>query len=267
MTEKKPKPDLVDDERTLWIGAAVAAVVFVVALIVSVHPLLALLLGLILFAVFAWILHVNLGFEFPRFGGDEASGSNGATRSVDTAAGIGAAPLPPVAPAASTRVSEPATEPAAEAEAETEAKPEAAAAPEPAARKDAAPAPRRGPAVRPTTPLPGEVDLDARKGEWSYTPDKEAAADTTTAPAADTPGRPRGLDAPRDGGKDDLKRIKGVGPKLEQLLNDMGYFHFDQIAGWTETEIAWVDDNLEGFKGRVTRDDWVGQARELASGG
>lgn len=255
MTEKKPKPDLVDDERTLWIGAAVAAVVFVIALIVSVHPLLALLLGLVLFAVFAWILHVNLGFEFPRFDGNDASGSNGATRSVDTAAGIGAAPVPPVAPAASAPAPDAGTEPAAEAEAK------------PAARNDAEPATRRGPAVRPTTPLPGEVDLDSRKGEWSYRPDTEAAADTTTAPAADTPGRPLGLDAPREGGKDDLKRIKGVGPKLEQLLNDMGYFHFDQIAGWTETEIAWVDDNLEGFKGRVTRDDWVGQARELASGG
>jgi NADH-quinone oxidoreductase subunit E len=58
-----------------------------------------------------------------------------------------------------------------------------------------------------------------------------------------------------------------VGPKLEALLHSMGYFHFDQIAAWTAAEIAWVDDNLEGFKGRVTRDDWVAQARALAAGG
>ena len=42
--------------------------------------------------------------------------------------------------------------------------------------------------------------------------------------------------------------------------------HFDQIASWTEKEIAWVDDNLEGFKGRVTREDWVQQARDLMNG-
>jgi NADH-quinone oxidoreductase subunit E len=47
----------------------------------------------------------------------------------------------------------------------------------------------------------------------------------------------------------------------------MGVYHFDQIAGWSDAEVAWVDDNLEGFKGRVTRDNWVEQARLLASGG
>jgi NADH-quinone oxidoreductase subunit E len=46
----------------------------------------------------------------------------------------------------------------------------------------------------------------------------------------------------------------------------MGFFHFDQIAGWTAEEIVWVDENLEGFKGRVTRDGWVEQARLLAAG-
>jgi predicted flap endonuclease-1-like 5' DNA nuclease len=66
---------------------------------------------------------------------------------------------------------------------------------------------------------------------------------------------------------DDLKRIKGIGPKLEQLCHSLGFFHFDQVAAWTADEIAWVDDNLEGFKGRVTRDNWVQQARALAAGG
>jgi predicted flap endonuclease-1-like 5' DNA nuclease len=78
--------------------------------------------------------------------------------------------------------------------------------------------------------------------------------------------RPQGLDAARDGQPDDLKRIKGVGPALEGLLHRLGYFHFDQIAAWTPAEIAWVDQNLEGFKGRVTRDEWVAQARALATG-
>ncbi|TNF63533.1 MAG: hypothetical protein EP307_04930 [Rhodobacteraceae bacterium] len=64
-----------------------------------------------------------------------------------------------------------------------------------------------------------------------------------------------------------LKGIKGIGPKLEKLCNDLGFYHFDQIAGWTADEVAWVDENLEGFKGRVTRDAWVAQARLLAAGG
>lgn len=64
-------------------------------------------------------------------------------------------------------------------------------------------------------------------------------------------------------GADDLKSISGVGPKLEKLLNDMGIYRFSQIAAWTPGNIAWVDERLK-FKGRVTRDDWVGQAVTLA---
>lgn len=81
------------------------------------------------------------------------------------------------------------------------------------------------------------------------------------------PTKPRALKAPRKGGADDLKQIRGVGPKLEALLNSLGFYHFDQIAGWTAAELAWVDDNLEGFKGRASRDDWVAQAKLLAAGG
>ncbi|HHB80712.1 MAG TPA: hypothetical protein ENK83_03050 [Aliiroseovarius sp.] len=79
--------------------------------------------------------------------------------------------------------------------------------------------------------------------------------------------RPEALSGPRDGKADDLKRIKGVGPKMEQLCNKLGFYHFDQIAAWTADEVAWVDANLEGFKGRVSRDDWVAQAKLLAAGG
>jgi predicted flap endonuclease-1-like 5' DNA nuclease len=87
------------------------------------------------------------------------------------------------------------------------------------------------------------------------------------AEAAMAPQRPLGMTTARDGTADDLKEINGVGPVLEKLLHSLGYFHFDQIAAWTAAEVAWVDDNLEGFKGRVTRDDWVPQARLLAAGG
>lgn len=79
--------------------------------------------------------------------------------------------------------------------------------------------------------------------------------------------KPATLEAARNGVADDLKQIKGIGPQLEQLCNRMGFFHFDQVAAWTDQEVAWVDANLEGFKGRVTRDRWVEQARVLAAGG
>lgn len=78
--------------------------------------------------------------------------------------------------------------------------------------------------------------------------------------------KPATLSEARAGGADDLKRIKGIGPKMEQLCNRLGFFHFDQIASWTDQEVAWVDANLEGFRGRVTRDDWVSQAKLLAAG-
>lgn len=90
-------------------------------------------------------------------------------------------------------------------------------------------------------------------------------AEPPAAPAVQE--KPRMLAAARDGKPDDLKLIKGVGPKLEAMLNRMGIFHFDQVAGWTGAELAWVDDNLEGFKGRASRDAWVAQARILAAGG
>lgn len=89
-------------------------------------------------------------------------------------------------------------------------------------------------------------------------------AETPKAPAKAQ--KPRGLKAPRKAGADDLKIIKGIGPKLEVLLHSLGFFHFDQLAGWTAAELVWVDDNLEGFKGRAVREDWVGQARALLDG-
>ncbi len=79
--------------------------------------------------------------------------------------------------------------------------------------------------------------------------------------------KPRTMKSARKSGADDLKMIKGVGLKLENLLNSLGFFHYDQIAKWTVYETVWVDDNLEGFKGRARRDNWVGQAKSLASGG
>jgi len=96
---------------------------------------------------------------------------------------------------------------------------------------------------------------------------KAKPAKATTPKASSGSGRkPRTLKAPRKAGADDLKMIKGVGPKLEGLLNDMGIYHFDQVAKWGDAEVAWADQNLVGFKGRVSRDSWVDQAKLLAEG-
>ena len=101
-----------------------------------------------------------------------------------------------------------------------------------------------------------------------------ATAPVAQAPKAEAPEveavedavRPEALSGARNGGADDLKMMKGVGPKIEIMLNELGFYHFDQIAGWSAAEVAWVNDNLAGFKGRVSRDNWVEQARKLASG-
>ncbi|SDZ04085.1 Predicted 5' DNA nuclease, flap endonuclease-1-like, helix-3-turn-helix (H3TH) domain [Jannaschia faecimaris] len=105
----------------------------------------------------------------------------------------------------------------------------------------------------------------AKPSERSEASLAEAAATPAGATSA-SGGKPEMLDSPRGGAADDLKRIKGIGPKLEKLCNSMGVYHFEQIAGWSAGEVAWMDDNIEGFRGRVTRDDWVAQAKALAAG-
>jgi NADH-quinone oxidoreductase subunit E len=97
-----------------------------------------------------------------------------------------------------------------------------------------------------------------------------AAPVATPAPAAAPTGaarKPESLTAARGGKADDLKIIKGIGPKLEELCHKLGFYHFDQVANWTAEEVAWVDENLEGFKGRVTRDRWVPQAKAIVAMG
>jgi len=77
--------------------------------------------------------------------------------------------------------------------------------------------------------------------------------------------RPPLLPAPRNGLPDDLKEISGIGLKIEDLLHELGIFHFDQIAHWTKDQIKWIEQYLN-FKGRVERENWVGQAKILSAG-
>ncbi|KAG1700467.1 General L-amino acid transport system permease protein AapM [Nymphon striatum] len=62
---------------------------------------------------------------------------------------------------------------------------------------------------------------------------------------------------------DDLKQIKGVGPKLEGVLNGLGVYTYDQVARWKKSEVEWVDDHLK-FKGRIDRDEWIPQCKKMA---
>ncbi len=75
---------------------------------------------------------------------------------------------------------------------------------------------------------------------------------------------PHYYDSPTDGPPDDLKIIKGIGPQLEKMLNEMGIYYFHQIAAWTDGQAATIDDRLR-FKGRILRDNWRGQASAHAS--
>lgn len=117
--------------------------------------------------------------------------------------------------------------------------------------------------------LEAQVDA-ARAAPAAAAPAEVAPPPATPASVKSTstgPGsKPESLSAPRGGVADDLKLINGVGPKMEKLLHSLGYYHFDQIAAWKPSEVAWVDNNLEGFKGRATRDKWQAQAKVLAKG-
>lgn len=136
--------------------------------------------------------------------------------------------------------------------AQGEVTPEHAAAPvrKPAPQVEAAPEPAAVAAAKPETPAA-----------------PKSAPQDTGAEASDEEGtKPEILTAARAGGADDLRKIKGIGPRLETMLNEMGFYHYDQIAAWGAGEITWVDARLK-FKGRIVRDDWVAQAAKLASEG
>ncbi|WP_316013974.1 hypothetical protein [Roseobacter sp. HKCCA0434] len=256
---------------------AALIMIFVIGLAVGTGVFVGLTLVLILFALIIYFLgdaelvdqvQSRTGVELPV-----------ATPKAETASPEAAAPE--TAPAPQTPAV-PAAEPAPVAATAEETAPAKAATPEPGPVAEPAPAPETMPEaeVETTEAQMGDVDPAADPAavpvdEPEDVPapraaEEEVAPVATSAPAPEETGddhaKPATLDAPREGGADDFKQIKGIGPKLEELLHSMGFYHFDQIASWSDAEIAWVDANLEGFRGRVTRDDWVGQARELSKG-
>jgi small subunit ribosomal protein S2 len=89
----------------------------------------------------------------------------------------------------------------------------------------------------------------------------EATEEAVTA-ELEVEDRYQGLPAPINGKADDLKKISGVGPVLEKKLNELGIFHYSQIAEFSQEDVVRVDETLN-FKGRIERDDWIEQARTL----
>lgn len=99
---------------------------------------------------------------------------------------------------------------------------------------------------------PEPMQLDETEGA--------APAEEPTVEADVERTKPVGLYDAAPAEADDLKLIKGIGPGLERQLNGLGVYRFDQLAGFSESDLIWVDERLTSFKGRCFRDDWIGQA-------
>jgi predicted flap endonuclease-1-like 5' DNA nuclease len=120
----------------------------------------------------------------------------------------------------------------------------------------------------------GRVDTDVSYAEpepvRAYTPAPQPVAAPTPPPVAVPVAVAAALTAigipAAIGAADDLLQIKGVGPKLNELLNSLGVHRFDQIAKWGAGEVSKVDEHLGAFSGRIERDSWIEQAGLLARG-
>lgn len=108
-----------------------------------------------------------------------------------------------------------------------------------------------------------EADAASRAKPTSRRDPAGEAAEATQERAG---RKPEALPGPRGGKADDLTKLRGLGPKMQARLHEAGIYHFDQIAGWGPEEVAWADAEL-GARGRIERDDWVGQARAMKESG
>ena len=138
---------------------------------------------------------------------------------------------------------------------------------EPVAKAAPAPKPKAVPKADPAPkadPVPASKAKATPKAEPAARPAAKAAPAAKAKPASaalTAIGVPAAVGDP-----DNLRLIKGLGPKLNTTLADLGITRFDQIAAWSAADIAKVDEHLGNFKGRITRDNWVEQAGFLASG-
>ena len=103
----------------------------------------------------------------------------------------------------------------------------------------------------------------ASGGGHGYDKEADSAAISAAAVAA-VEGARELVAAPsgEPGDADDLQQIKGIGPKIADLLNELGIRQFEQIAAWSATDVDWVNERLQ-FKGRIEREEWIPQAKAL----
>ena len=92
-----------------------------------------------------------------------------------------------------------------------------------------------------------------------------AGTEDPSLPVVTDDMRPAKLSGAIGGKADDLKRINGIGPVIEKTLNNEGIYHFKQIADFTPDNVNWVDRHIS-FPGRITREEWIRQAKGLAAG-
>ncbi|KQM14871.1 hypothetical protein [Novosphingobium sp. Leaf2] len=95
-------------------------------------------------------------------------------------------------------------------------------------------------------------------------PPQTIAAEPDPTPAASAPALEE--TAGGDVEPDDLRKIKGLGPKMLTVLHALGITRYAQIAAWTDADLDDLDTRLGAFAGRPRRDNWVEQARLLATG-
>lgn len=125
-------------------------------------------------------------------------------------------------------------------------------------------------------PVPQAEKPARRKAPAKKPAEKQAAKPRASAPRASVPKAARPPKAAPSlleigvpaavGDADNLLLLKGVGPKLNTLLQSLGISRFDQIGAWTAEDAARVDAHLGTFKGRIERDGWIEQAGLLARG-
>ena len=170
----------------------------------------------------------------------------------------------PAAPADTHRAAEakPETVAAAFVSAPQAVEPKPASAPKAAAKPKAKAAPKAA-----AVPKAEAAPKAAAKPKAEAAPKAEAKPKAAPKPKAAKPAGLVRLTAPRKGKADDLKEIEGIGPAMEKLVNSMGFYHFDQIAGWSDADVALVDTEMKTFKGRITRDKWVAQAKIIVTEG
>lgn len=135
-----------------------------------------------------------------------------------------------------------------------------------ASAKTAAKAPVKAPAkpaAKPAAKAPAKAAAKAA-GASAKVAAKAPARSAAKAPATAKPAAKPAKAAAK--GPDNLLLIKGLGPKLNTMLKDLGVTQFSQIAGWSAADIAQIDSKLGAFAGRIARDNFVDQARLLASG-